>query len=565
MLALAAWAQSATPGVATATAETFRISGTVSNIVDGQPLSGVEVTIAPAEQANDARQTLTGSDGGFVFDKVTRGKYSLSGSRSGFSLQAFQQHDQYSTAIAVGPGLVSEGLVFNLTPDASISGTVLDEENEPVRSGDVMLFSRNSGEEARIRFVTRNPLNGQGRFHFGHLRAGNYYVAVSAQPWYAQDSFQLPPGVREPLGTVTASDGSTENSQATPQDENPASFLDVTYPITYFPNVTDAESAVPIQLRPGEHASADIAVRAVPAIRLRIVNGTTDASVPLTALIQQHVFGTPTQIAPRNQIAVNGTITLTGIPPGHLALSVRHFTGQKWLSQDKEVDVSGDTEIDASENGTAPLVVKGLVRRPGATPIPAGTYIRFSSRESGETFGAQVNEHGEFELEQEGISAGPYSVAVLNAPNLPVRDLSGSGVRVQSRNVFFPRGGTVQLNVALSEGAGRVDGVVVSDEKAVAETMVLLVPQRSPDELTLFRRDQSDSDGTFTLREILPGKYTVVAIERGWELDWQNPSILKPYLEHGEVVEVGADKTYKVSVKMQHQDSPATSANSAIQ
>jgi hypothetical protein len=81
----------------------------------------------------------------------------------------------------------------------------------------------------------------------------------------------------------------------------------------------------------------------------------------------------------------------------------------------------------------------------------------------------------------------------------------------------------------------------------------------------LFRRDQSDSDGTFTLREILPGRYTVVAIERGWDLDWQDPAVLKPYLAHGEVVDVAANKTYKLSLNLQALEATAASATSAIQ
>ena len=81
----------------------------------------------------------------------------------------------------------------------------------------------------------------------------------------------------------------------------------------------------------------------------------------------------------------------------------------------------------------------------------------------------------------------------------------------------------------------------------------------------LFRRDQSDSDGTFTLREILPGRYTVVAIERGWELDWQDPAVLKPYLARGEVLDVVANKTYKLSLTLQPREATATNAASAIQ
>jgi len=68
--------------------------------------------------------------------------------------------------------------------------------------------------------------------------------------------------------------------------------------------------------------------------------------------------------------------------------------------------------------------------------------------------------------------------------------------------------------------------------------------------LTLFRRDQSDSDGSFTLPDIVPGMYTVVAIADGWELEWTNPEVLKPYLAGGVKVEVGV-AVHKVQVKAQ--------------
>ena len=82
-------------------------------------------------------------------------------------------------------------------------------------------------------------------------------------------------------------------------------------------------------------------------------------------------------------------------------------------------------------------------------------------------------------------------------------------------------------------------------------SMVVLVPQSLQGNADLFRRDQSDSDGTFSLYQVIPGRYTVVAIENGWNLDWQNPDVLRPYLEHGQSVEVPGSGTYKISVPAQ--------------
>jgi len=544
-------------------AETYRISGTVVNAIDNQPLANVEVSIAGTEERDDTRDFVTGGDGRFVFQNVSRGKYSLTGMRRGFSLQAYQQHDQFSTAVAVGPELVSDGLVFQMTPDASISGNVLDEESEPVRSGEAILFSRVTENGGRARLVARNGLDEEGHYRFGHLKAGSYYVAISAQPWYAQDPPQ-PPGVREAVGHVESSDSASEAPHSQVRGDDSAS-LDVVYPITYYANATDVESASPIQLRAAEHATAEITLRAIPALHVSIVNGSKDPSMPLTTVLEQHVFDLPLPVPSRNQVTSNGKVTITGIPPGQLSFSIRHFTGKGWVSLNKEVNVSSDMEIDASENSTAPLVIKGILHRPGGAAFPGGTYLRFWSRDTGESFGTPVTEKGEFNMEQPVTESTGFAVSILNAQGLLIQKISSAGATVRGHTVYFPRTGSVGLNIGLSEGSGRVDGTVLQEGKPVSQTMVVLVPQNPADEPMLFRRDQSDSDGTFTLREILPGRYTVVAIERGWELDWQDPAVLKPYLAHGEVLDVAANKTYKLSLNLQALESTAASASSAIQ
>ncbi len=53
--------------------------------------------------------------------------------------------------------------------------------------------------------------------------------------------------------------------------------------------------------------------------------------------------------------------------------------------------------------------------------------------------------------------------------------------------------------------------------------MIVLLPKNPAQWRALTRRDQSDSDGSFALRSVAPGEYTVIAIEDGWQLDWTSP------------------------------------------
>jgi hypothetical protein len=66
--------------------------------------------------------------------------------------------------------------------------------------------------------------------------------------------------------------------------------------------------------------------------------------------------------------------------------------------------------------------------------------------------------------------------------------------------------------------------------------MMLLLPENGEEESV--RRDQSDSDGTFRLSGIAPGKYRLMALEHGWDLEWTKPEIRKSLLTKGIELEV---------------------------
>jgi len=77
---------------------------------------------------------------------------------------------------------------------------------------------------------------------------------------------------------------------------------------------------------------------------------------------------------------------------------------------------------------------------------------------------------------------------------------------------------------------------------------LLLVPKHPEANRELFRRDQSDLDGSFTLQNVVPGTYTVTAIADGWDLDWSKPGVISNYAKNGQtiVVPAQAERTVKV-------------------
>jgi hypothetical protein len=122
---------------------------------------------------------------------------------------------------------------------------------------------------------------------------------------------------------------------------------------------------------------------------------------------------------------------------------------------------------------------------------------------------------------------------------------------VIGHEIDIDRGASVQLKIILSHGVGRIDGTAFRDGKPLAGVMIVLVPQDIEHNSALVRRDQSDSDGTFTLYYVLAGTYTIVAIQNGWDLQWLNPAVLQPYLKGGEVVSVAPRGRYNIKVNVQ--------------
>ena len=162
---------------------------------------------------------------------------------------------------------------------------------------------------------------------------------------------------------------------------------------------------------------------------------------------------------------------------------------------------------------------------------------------------AKLLKDGTFSL---GLQAGTYKVFVnLRSNEQYIRSVSASGAKTFGRQVTIEGAGEVQLSIMMGQGPGQVTGVAQLDGKPAAGVMVLMVPESGENLEEDFRMDQSDSDGTFTLANALPGEYILMAIKDGWELEWMNSSVLKPYREKAQTIRIAPNETKKVTVEVQ--------------
>jgi hypothetical protein len=162
---------------------------------------------------------------------------------------------------------------------------------------------------------------------------------------------------------------------------------------------------------------------------------------------------------------------------------------------------------------------------------------------------ARAEEDGKFDFLRE-FAAGTYEFSIPRAPEASLV-IAASGAKTAGTTIEISAGQSVELKIFASMSTGQVTGVTMEEGKPVDGVMVLLVPADFEHETSMMRIDQSDSDGSFTLARVVPGRYTVLGIENAWKAEWSSADFLRKFLAGGQVVDVGADAKVKVNVKVQ--------------
>jgi protocatechuate 3,4-dioxygenase beta subunit len=535
---------------APATPPPLRIAGRVIDAITGQPLARASVTIDPSNSPNtpnppdSGRVGTTDEQGSFAFDGVSAGKYVLSASHRGYIAQAYQQHENFMTAIVVGPGLESENLIFGLRPGASISGTVADESDDPVRHADVMLFHQIfAGGRRRTRQVRQANTDDEGRYHFGHLDPGTYFVGVSTQPWYAQHARAVH------VFTKYANQQTTEDTLQPVAEQNQA--LDVAYPMVFYSNATDLSSATPVPLHSGDMAIADFRMRPVPAVHVLVRIPATEPEQSTSVTVTQTVAENDTIFiqAQVNQVAP-GLMEVTGVPQGrfNLALSTQRGNGTTHRSQ--SVQLENDAEVDVTRSPSA-VVVSGVLRVEDGSAVPQPARVRLRTSATGEIWDTAVSATGEFSFKDNPVEPGNYEIMIIEPQGLFIRNLSSASAKTSGRSFEIARAEDVSVTINAAKGNGRITGVALKKGKPAPGVMIVLAPLDLKSNPALFRRDQSDSDGSFALNFVVPGRYTLMGIEDGWDLEWGEPSVLQRYIAGGESMQIAPNQKSEVSVKVQ--------------
>jgi len=497
----------------------FRIAGTVVDAISAHPLARAQVSVTNTKNPNDRQVMVTADDGRFRF-QVNAGKYSLQGAKRGFITFAYDQHENFWTAIVTGAGLDTEGLTLRLPPAASISGRVLDDVGDPVRNAAIAVFREDHRTGvSRIEQFTNATTDDLGTYEVTPLDAGTYFVAVTAQPWYA-----VHPVSSQPVaGPASAADRT----------------LDVAFPISYYKDATESDDATPIPIRRGDHAEVDFHLGAVPALHL-IVHSPESVMRKFWPQFQKPTFDGMTPAQPSSvELVSPGVYEITGLAAGKYVLHAGGST-DGILKTPSEVYLNSDgQEIDPS-GGAATSSVKASVRVRGATKLLPQLALLLRNEKGRVAARAPVDDKGEASFTN--IAPGKYDVLAGSfGKAYSVFKISLGSSVIPGHVLNVPAGASLTVSLSLVGAEVTVEGFAKRSGKATPGAMVVLVPSDPESNLELFRRDQSDLDGSFSLAGVVPGNYTILAIENGWDLDWAKPAVIEHYRQHGQKLVVGSE------------------------
>jgi protocatechuate 3,4-dioxygenase beta subunit len=500
----------------------FRIAGTAVNARTGELLARARISLSEVSDRGRTITVITGDDGHFEFTGLPAAKYSLAGVKRGFLAAAYEQHEeQYSTAIVTGTDFATEELELKLMPMAVISGHVYDEFGEGIRRAQLILYHEDrSGGTTRTGRADFASSDDRGYYDFSMLRPGTYYIAVKAKPWYASH------GAPQSTG-----------------DESSAHIsagIDVAYPTTFYGGATESDSATPIALLGGEQLQMDIRVSPVRAVHLTfhipLHNGEENfAYNPAPSQVQKRVFDSLEGV-PMDTVGSAGIVELS-LPPGrYTVITMDPKSGQLRRTEDMALERNGQELDDSRSQPLARFTV--TLKMLGGEPLPGNYALILFGAKQRMAGGAQGEATGKATFVD--VMPGTYAMRMVAGAkrHAVTRISSGAGDSI-GHDVTVATGDAQELTVSVATGNVTIEGAVQKNGKPVAGVMVALIPKDPEKHIELFRRDQSDFDGAFHVAGVIPGTYTLAAVEDAWGFEWLQPGVLARYVQHGQELTVG--------------------------
>lgn len=391
-----------------------------------------------------------------------------------------------------------------LVPLASISGTVLDENGEPLTGVVVQgITVKTSLQGADYVPAKTSHTDDQGHYELLDLPPADYIVRLAGESSSTQ-YFQ----------------GSALNSNNDHRGMEPV----------YYPNAGSPTAAQVFELAPGANSSADFRQRTEAAFD---INGRLSGFMP-QAWTQLQLYRDGDRV-PLGRAFVNiltGQFRLTDIPRGAYTLRVTQYQGDppQWLAAEVPLTMTAAP----MQNLTVPMSA--------AVSIPVSVSYEAGAKEDGQIMLWLYPQHSPENLRQLTIGNRPGVVQQDTAALAPGNELKdvvpdrykltvdrpgGNGYVASAKlggmdvmhSEFAIAGAAGELHLTVRGDGATLKGQVTFDGKPAMFAQVFLIPASGSEGVKI---GFSDQEGNYTIPNVPPGDYRVHA--------WTSPPSAKEVL-----------------------------------
>ena len=497
------------------------IGGTVTDETTGEPLRKAYLKLSPrrAQNHNDPNRNIVAisdAKGDFSFKDLEPGDYSLSAQKPGYlatSAEDLQVSETHSVT----------DVRVRLLRLSTISVHVLDPDGDPIPFTAVAFYRLVFKDGKRRLQATQSYAGDEPELTPHFLEPGRYYIAASA-----------------------------ENSSS------PVSYLP-----TWYPNALDAASASVVSLAPGQNISGlEIRLRTGVTFRIRgVVTGlpvlSRDAR-PYFVIARRQSTLADDPSPPSGQVGAKGVFELRDALPGTYEIQVSSLETSYGGYASTRLGTStvqvGNGDLDGiTVAASVPRTVTLQIKVEGVEPVDLSR-VRFLMATTDGEYQNLARELDGGRYEVQGIGVGQQYVLHLLSPqdvNLYVKSIRAAGAIFPDRLIDAGQVGAEPLEVVLSTHGGSIHGTVNEGDVAVdldSHITVVLVPDTN--DAARRERDAVEASestlGSFTIRNIAPGKYILFAWRDLPDGAWKDEDFWREMKSEGTPLVIAEDETKQV-------------------
>ena len=482
------------------------LAGVVTHAKTGAPLKKAQVSLIPLGLSHGPnRTTETDDQGRFVFRSLAPGRYRIGASRQGFITSNYgaRKAGSAGTSVIVAEAQNVKDLAVPLMPQSVVTGTVLDEDGDPVANVMVRTMRYTYRNGTRQWFpTTGSNTNDVGEFRISGLEPGKYLLATYS---------------RSPGNDVV---------RTTSTDFDPDAPERI-YAPTYYPSTLSASVAIPLDVGAGDEIRGmDIRLLKSNVYRVRgqVVGYQDSRAVSVMLASRDNAAGTQYMGVTRGP---EFDFEIRHVMPGEYIVTAQSRTGnQLWIASEP-VMVSGANLDGVKLTLLETAEIHGVVKVVDASPVPdiKNMSVRLSAVGALATGAVSARVRDDMQFTLANVSPIRYNIFVSGFPtNCYVQSLRYGGVEIPAEGAELRAGGT--LEITLSAQAAQLDAVAtIADNRVGANAAFALVPKGSGPVIT----GTADDNGLISFKGLKPGDYLFFAWEDAEEGAPLDPEFRKPF------------------------------------